>query len=466
MRFQVFKGLSRLAAGMMLAMLGFSGAPALAQEKPVKLFGPASPSQAGPAMPAAKAMRGVARQRLVTLNLEALEKGVAPRGLDNAADRLARSPRRSPPIALEMFPGKSGTFRKRDLQEATGGGFIWSGDQAGGGGAATLVVREGRVTGHVELDGSLFKIEPAGGLTHRVTELDPERMRNDGPHLRPQGAAQPTSTSTTQSSPPMAGASTGLTTVDVLVAYTTAARLASSDILADINLAVALTNRAYYNSAVSLRIRLRGTIAVAGYDETRTSYSATLADLTGIADYGSTPAGRLAFAPTRRMRDQVGADLVTLVRVGGGYCGQGWLIEAPTAQTAPYGYSQLSLDCISAFVMAHELAHNMGLRHDRFVEPQAAGSKYNYGFVHVAKRMRDIMSYSNRCTAAGVVCVVKNMFSHPGKLVNGVPFGIPVGKPGATHGARRLNETRLGIAAYRAAKPISTTSTSTATASR
>jgi hypothetical protein len=76
------------------------------------------------------------------------------------------------------------------------------------------------------------------------------------------------------------------------------------------------------------------------------------------------------------------------------------------------------------------------------------------------------MSYSNRCTAAGVVCVVKNMFSHPGKLVNGVPFGIPVGKPGATHGARRLNETRLGIAAYRAAKPISTTSTSTATASR
>jgi hypothetical protein len=449
----------------MVAIAGFAGASALAQDRPVKLFGPASASQAARSVPAAKAMRGAARQRLVTLNLDALEKGIAPPGLDRAADRLARSPRRSPPITLEMFPGKSGTFRKRDLQEATGGGFIWSGDEAGGG-AATLVVRAGRVTGHVELDGSLFKIEPADGTTHRIIELNPEAMPKDGPHLKPQAAAQSTSTSPTQSGPPIAEASTGLTTVDVLVAYTTAARLASSDIMADINLAVALTNRAYYDSSVSLRIRLRGTIPVTGYDETRTSYSATLADLTGIAQYGSTATGRAAFAPTRRMRDQIGADLVTLVRVGGGFCGQGWLIEAPSAQTAPYGYSQFSLDCISAFVMAHELGHNMGLRHDRFVEPAAPASKYNYGFVHVAKRMRDIMSYADRCTAVGVVCVVKNMFSHPGKLVNGVPFGIRLGTAGATHGSRRLNETRAAIAGYRPTKPISTTSTGPATASR
>jgi hypothetical protein len=59
----------------------------------------------------------------------------------------------------------------------------------------------------------------------------------------------------------------------------------------------------------------------------------------------------------RTKRNSVGADLVALVREGGAYCGQGWIVEAPSPSSAAYGYTQLSRGCISGHVLAHELGH-------------------------------------------------------------------------------------------------------------
>jgi hypothetical protein len=287
------------------------------------------------------------------------------------------------------------------------------------------------------------------GLLHRVRELEPAALPADAPHAvapaLPHGHAN--------AAPPPANGPAPVTRIDLLVGYTARANSAPSDILADINLAVTLTNRAYENSGVRMRLNLRGTMLVAGYEEAQFAYTTTLYHLTNVTGSGSTTVGRTLFAPLRARRDLIGADLVALIREGGEYCGQAWVVESPSASTSAYGFSQVSRGCISGYTLAHELGHNMGLLHDRYVEPRAPVAQYNFGYANVAKRMRDIMSYPNRCTAARVFCVVKNMFSNPRRLIAGVPFGAFAGQPGATDGSRRLTETRLAIAGYRSAVP-------------
>lgn len=433
------------AVALMLVLL-FSPAHS-ATTNPAQLFVPASAAEAS-ASGAAQAIRGVVRQRLVKLDLDTLHDAVAPGGMDAAEDRLAATVSQQGRVALQLFPDAAATFSKQSVEKSFGGGYVWTGVREGAGGIAILVINQDQVTGHVEAGGRIFHIEPVSGRIHRVVEIDSSNLPPDGPHLRapisPRAARDsragdaPTSNAVVEPAP-----------VDLLVVYTNRANNAPSNIASDISLAVALTNQGYVNSGIRTRLRLVGSMLVVGYDEAPYDYTATLYNLTGLAGGGSTAAGRNAFAAARSRRNQLRADLVALIREGGRYCGQAWVVEQPNASTSAYGYAQISRGCISGFVLAHELGHTMGLLHDRYVSPPAPATKYNFGYVNVAKRIRDIMSYSNRCSASGVTCQVVNMFSNPRKLVSGVPFGIAAGTAGAADASRRLNEAYPGVLVYR-----------------
>jgi hypothetical protein len=310
-----------------------------------------------------------------------------------------------------------------------------------------LVTKNDQVTGHVEVGGRIYRIEPLNGQMHRVVEVDLNAMPTDAPHLIPPRAPRDshneihnyaTSTEATTTAP-----------VDLLVLYTGRANNAPGDILSDINLAVKLTNQAFSNSGIRTRVRLVGTMLVVGYDEAAYSYAATLYNLTNMAGGGATTIGRNAFRGGRLRRDQLRADLVALVREGGPYCGQAWVIEQPSTSTSAYGYAQLSRACIPDFVMAHELGHTMGLLHDRYVEASAPAAKYNFGYVNVSNRVRDVMSYSNLCAARRVLCTRVNRFSNPRITVAGLPFGIRAGVAGAADASRRLNETYPYVVRFR-----------------
>jgi len=165
--------------------------------------------------------------------------------------------------------------------------------------------------------------------------------------------------------------------------------------------------------------------------------------------------GKKLFKPVHKMRNRKRADLVAVLRkTDPDQCGFGWSVETPSRKTAPYGYNVSAHTCIPDQVIAHEMGHNSGLEHDRFQIEQETGktppkSQYHFGYSNLEAKVISVMAYQGECYVNGLTCVRAPMFSTPDKTFKGHTMGIAKGQAGAADAARRLDETRATIAAYR-----------------
>ncbi|WP_334194054.1 RCC1 domain-containing protein [Pararhodobacter sp.] len=379
------------------------------------------------------------RARDVILDQAYLADTIAPLGMDRQPGRLSAVPQPTS-VRIELFPGIVVDFQRTSISEAFGGGYVWTGAAQNPVEAlANLVIRDGTVTGHVEIGGAeprSYRIDPiAQGGIHRITELDSAGFPSEGhpPHddHDDHGALQ-------DALPFDRVQSDTVTTIDVLVAYTSAA---ASGIESAANLAVSLANTGFTNSNVLIQYRLVGLVQVQNYAET--DMETMLEDL------------RLATIPgfqtVHTERDARGADLVALlVSASSQYCGIGYLPDVPGPGTAHLAYSVTAVNCISNHTFVHELGHNAGVNHDRYVvSPTPPDTADQYGYVDVPSRFRTIMAYANRCSDQGVSCTRINHFSNPEVSYNGQTTGILAGNPGAANAARWLNAVREAVAAYR-----------------
>jgi hypothetical protein len=154
----------------------------------------------------------------------------------------------------------------------------------------------------------------------------------------------------------------------------------------------------------------------------------------------------------RDARETYSADLVSLFRKDGGFCGIGWQPDNPGPGTAGLAYHVMNRVCVTNYSMHHESGHNMGLHHDRYVDPIAPASQYHFGYVNTTAscRIRTVMAYNNQCTDSGFSCTRVNYFSTPDFFAPGsCQIGIPQDTAGAADNSRRLKETRAAVAAYR-----------------
>jgi hypothetical protein len=434
--------LRRAAAVVLLTfgLLGPAAADGLFSLLPGELTGAAAAQQT-PGL-------GVIRSRDVVLDSAYLAARIAPQGVDNAANRLALAPPAAP-VRIELFTGYTVDLRRTSISEAFGGGFIWTGQSARGGTeTANLVIRKGLVTGTVDFGKHTYRIDPLGvGKAHRISELDTSAFPEDieMPVKVPPGEKRSEADQTE-----------AITEITILMPYT--ARAVTSlgpggDIVAQANLGVSRSNTAYQRSNVEITLRLVGTPLVNGYDEQATgkTYNSILEELTNNTTTGP-------FQPVHAARDALGADLVALLIDRPEFCGLAWKPDNPSAQSANLGMSVNTVaNCIAVDVIAHEAGHNMGLDHDRFVvNPAPPNTDYNLGFVSLPGQFRDIMSYNDQCAQANVQCQQINNFANPNVQFNGFATGIPAGQNGAADGARRLNETKAGVASYRATPPGTT----------
>ena len=239
-------------------------------------------------------------------------------------------------------------------------------------------------------------------------------------------------------------------TIDVAVLYTPAAREAAggaTGIGAVVDLMIAETNQAYEASGVHPRLALVERSEVA-YTETGDS----LVDLDRLRDPSD---GHLD--EVHALRDQVGADLVHLI-VGGelDVCGRAYI-------SGPFGLTRR--DC-GGQVFAHELGHNMGLRHDRYQEQDAGASLRAhpaYGYLNQrafaagarrSHRWRTIMAYNTQCADIHAICGRLLRFSNPRQRYGGDALGVAydagaAGVTGPADAAAVLDATGPAVARWR-----------------
>ena len=242
--------------------------------------------------------------------------------------------------------------------------------------------------------------------------------------------------------------------IDVAVVYTPAAREeagGTAAIEAVIDLMVAETNQAYADSGVRHRLALVARSEV---------------EYTEVGDHRDT--NRLAdpsdgyMDDVHPMRDRTGADLVHLVF-------QYQDLDGGNAQR-PGAFGITCQHC-GGLVFAHELGHNMGLRHDRYAQLYAVSSGGRgpvtpdpaFGYVNQrafdagatrSSRWITVMAYHTQCLDAYTSCARLLRFSNPRQTWGGDPLGVPFGAGGAgvtgpADAAAVLNATGPVVALWR-----------------
>ncbi len=327
-------------------------------------------------------------------------------------------------------------FNRSNIETRSPTDYTWFGTLTGVPGRATLVVHDGNITGTIRDGADMYRVEPVGDGVHAVIKVDESRFPPEHP---PSFNIKEKELHNDAGSAPMAtrdikGIPVG---IDVLVAYTPAARTAVSDIAATIQLAVAEANQSYQNSGVNIKLNLVDKFEVA-YSETaangaKKSFDTILADFVGMADVNN-------------RRNSSGADMSAMIINQTDYCGLADAIKA-TAATA---FAIVHYDCATGYYsFAHEFGHLQGARHDPANDSSTTPYAYGHGLQHTSPTpaWRTIMAYN--CAGSG--CNRLQYWSNPNVNYNGIAMGTAA----TNDNARVLNETASTVAAFMSPPPAS-----------
>ncbi len=332
--------------------------------------------------------RTIIRQRHVNINLSVLMKADGSPRLDNKGLNLK----------LNLFDDVALAAVIDKTESVSAGSLSFIGHVADiKESSVILSVYDGVMSGNITVPGASYQVRYVGERVHVVYEIDQSAF----PPERPPIPVYDTSNDSSRNSVPVKGDSGGR--IDVLVAYTPAARSTASGTAAMqslVALAVTETNTGYSQSQVTQRIRLVHSTEVS---YTESDWNTDLSRLRGKTD------GYMD--NIHALRDQYGADLVVLITEKTDSCGLGYMMTTLSHDFESYGFSVVARNCATGYYsFAHEMGHNMGSNHahDDPVSPPIF--PYAYGYKSPTKAWRTIMAYN--CAAPG--CDRINFWSNPG----------------------------------------------------
>ena len=358
-----------VAVAVVVAALG---AAVLAQPAPVRLF---EETESGVST---QEMLGAVRSRAARIDVNLIG------GVDGFL-----APVQS--LRLNLFPGVDLTATLERFEE-TGSGSSWSGTVDGTGfGDVILVNVNGFVSGRASAFGRVYAIR---GHSERVTiaEIDEDLFPESDDAI--QAPAEDGG-----SFNPGISADDG-SVIDIGVVYSDHAERAAGGadaIRADIRVAVTIANNAFQWSGVRTELNWKIVARYTGGDR------GDMEDDLRAATHSS---GWQAF------RNRHDLDLIALVNENDDRgCGLAW--DNDLNATGYFGYSVTRRDCLPGHTFAHEIGHNLGARHDWYVDDRDGAYDFSHGHVDLQLGFRTVMSYRALCRDTGGDCPRITWFSNP-----------------------------------------------------
>jgi hypothetical protein len=343
-------------------------------------------------------------------------------------------------VAADLF-GTMFTFEHVRIESRSADRYVWIGRVRGRPDSAALfVVTNDSITGEVTLDGRAYVLQPLSAGRNTLEEVDLSLLPPEAPPLEPPPLDVWAARRSRPASPVPARLETGidsdLDTIKILVVYTPAAAAGLADIEGAIELAIVKTNFVLENSLVNTRVALAG-MALTEYVEPGPMHD----DLFHLylPDDGLMDEVHL-------FRDELDADVVSLISAGNNYCGIAYLLTSLEIESSVSAFNVTRYSCMSGYVFTHEFGHSVGAGHDR-VTGCLGTFPYSCGYRDEAGgSWGTVMAYG--CDW-GNGCPSIPYFSNPDITYNAMPIGVAEEDPLAADNARTLNETALTVASFR-----------------
>ncbi len=360
-------------------------------------------------------MSSATRQRNVRLNLSLMQN-----------DSVNAGPVSQ--FSFQLFPDVTVTGSIQDIEMASAGGFIvdLNVDQDPNGHIYLSVVDQA-MTATFRFNDRLFQVHHVGAGEHTISEVNELKMQTCGtPH--PQAGM-------TVNRPVIDGPAGEI--LDMLVVYTDNARVSNggtSGIVSLINLAMFETNRSYAKSDITMRVNLVHTAEV--------NFSETGSMQTWVNQLRSTTDG--VIDQVHQMRDDYGADAVSMIVDTGGYCGIAYWVMTTTTNAASKAFNVTKDTCATGnYSFGHELGHCLGAQHDPANTSGSALYPYCYGYRTTSGTYRSVMAY-----APGTRI---DIWSNPAKKA---PNGEVMGVANAQDNHRVLNNVDTTASTWRAHRDV------------
>lgn len=310
-----------------------------------------------------------------------------------------------------------------------------------------LFVKDGAVTGDIAVGEERYRVVPLAGSTHAVVQVRTGAMSEGGSDAPRPSHIPRRSERDQRTIPPCDVAGAGdRGTIDILVLYTPlAASRQDMDLLVAESMAqLDRAARQHPGDRFGVTFRLVGLEEV-NYREAE-DMGIDLERLSGLEP------GFLNDVPG--LRDRYRADLVHLIIEGppdSGSCGIGWMIEPEAPLTADAGFSVSDHRCSAANLsFAHEIGHNMGMDHDRYVVDKADPGAINFGYVSLETSRRTLMAYGNQCYDQGLDCPRVVTFSTPDAVLGGDRrWGVSLDAANPAYNREILCRSAPEVAKYR-----------------
>jgi len=342
-------------------------------------------------------------------------------------------------VTLNLFPDVIIQATLERLERRSPANFTWAGRVPNfPDSSVILTFVNGSLAANINVNGKEFEIKGTGIGIHVIHEIDQSAFPQEAPPL-PIGIPL-----SIQPDFPVAPDSAAL--VDVMVVYTPAAESAAggaAPMAAKIQLAIDESNTGYLHSQVTQRLRLVHFQKVTYTEANPVNAHTDLNNLTGSTD------GFMDNVHT--LRNTYGADEVVLLTDWvGSSCGLAWINDPVSPSFENHAFATVDQSCATGYYsFGHELGHNMGARHDVFVDTSTTPYPYAHGFVHlgtsITSAWRTIMAYYSACNASGWYCYRKLYWSNPNANYTD---GNPMGNTTADN-HRTLNNTALTTANFR-----------------